>query len=686
MIGLESTRPDIIGKMAAFDGECIHTTHGTGCYTAHSDVKMIHRQCEINGLTAEPACVIANVESQFAYPRGPFYHAWIHTLEHEFHDDVTGTSIQDAYYNSTDATVPDLDTQATTFNQGRDNANNAFAQKLNTQVSSTSSVPVIVYNPLGMERRDPVELDVTFSSAPAAVQVLDPTGTEVPSQITSKTGNTAHVLFVADVPSVGYAVYEVKPVAQASTFNTGVSASSNTTLQNNYYTVSIDNTGDISQIQDKALNKALLSGACRWEMRNDNSTSYPAWEMQYADVSSAPREVVDQGAVATVVENGPVRATIKVTRTRANSTFTHLYQLYSDSAGARIVVNNNINWNTQNTILKAGFYLSASNTNSTFGLGIGTIDRPVMNNMRYEVPAQQWAATTNTDGTYGTAILAIFKYGWSKMANNSLHLSLIHTPVDLSQYVGDIGQTSCSYAVYGFPGTWKNGVENQAQRFNMPLVPFATTAHTGTLGKTFSFVAPTDPSKVSIMAVKLAEKSNDVVIRVREINGQGANVALQFANNITGGEVDGLEKAVTSPSTPATISGNQISFQIKRYQLRAFKVTPGSLISTSIGGRQESYAPLAATWDFKVSLNAGGRKGLVRVAIERGELVRKVFVTNSMGKLVTTLYSASGASASPQRLDWNGKSAGGNAVPSGLYIVNVVTDRARTSAQMAVMQ
>ena len=685
LVQFETTNPDIISKMSAYDGECIMTTHGTGCYTAHGDIKIRHRQCEINGYTAEPAAVIANTVAGAAYPRGPLWHAWVHTLEHEFHDDVTGTSINDAYYNSTDATAPDLDTQATTFNQVRNTANAAVAQKLNTQVSTTGSVPVVVYNPIGQDRRDPVELDVTFGSAPAAVQVLNPAGQEVPSQIISKTGNTVHVLFIADVPSVGYAVYEVKPAAQATTFTTGVSAPNATTLQNNYYTVTIDNTGDISQIQDKVLNKPLLSQACRWEMRNDNSTAYPAWEMQYADVSSAAREVVDQAVASQVVENGPVRATIKVTRTRNGSSFTHMYQLYSDSAGRRVVVDNTVNWNTNNTILKAGFYLSASNPNATFGLGIGTIDRPNMTSQRYEVPAQQWAAISNSDGTFGTAIMNTYKYGWSKMQNNSLHLSLIHTPSSLGTYDGDKRTHTFTYAIYGFSGNWRNGVENQTQRFNMPLVGFTTTAHAAApqFGNLYSFVRPDDPTKFQIMSCKLAEKSNNVIVRVRELNGQSSDVNLFFANNITGKEVNGVEKDVASP-TPITISGNKLGFTIKRYSLRSFSVTLGA---TDVGrGHGANYLPGSDVANFKVGLTSFGKQTVVKFNIANGESVRKVYVADMMGRLVSVLYNGSSSLPASSRINWSGKNDNGKTASTGVYIVNVVTNRTVRSARLSVVQ
>ena len=405
--------------------------------------------------------------------------------------------------------------------------------------------------------------------------------------------------------------------------------------------------------------------------------------MQYADVSSAAREVVDQTVVAQVVENGPVRATISVTRSRAGSSFTHLYQLYSDSCGRRIVVNNTVNWNTNNTILKAGFYFTASNPNATFGLGIGTIDRPNLNTQRYEVPSQQWAALTNSDGTFGTAVMNTYKYGWSKMQNNSLHLSLIHTPSSLGTYDGDKRVHTFPYAIYSYSADWRNGVENQTQRFNMPLVGFTTAAHTGTLGNTYSFVRPEDPTKLQIMSLKIAEKSNNVVLRVREINGQTSNVNLFFTNNIAGQEVNGLEKDV-APSTPVTISGNQLSFAIKRYQLRAFSVVPGTPVA--VRGHTANYLPGPGGTIFNVGLMGIGKRSLVKFTIGNGESIRRVYVSDMMGRLVRTLYSGSMPLSGASKMDWNGMNDNGKIASTGVYIVNVVTDSARKSMQMAVVQ
>ena len=70
----------------------------------------------------------------------------------------------------------------------------------------------------GIERSDVVEASVQFSqgSAPANLRVLDPQGNAVPSQVLSKSddGRTLKILFLARVPSVGLAVYDVQSTAE----------------------------------------------------------------------------------------------------------------------------------------------------------------------------------------------------------------------------------------------------------------------------------------------------------------------------------------------------------------------------------------------------------------------------------------------------------------------------------------
>lgn len=63
-----------------------------------------------------------------------------------------------------------------------------------------------------------------------------------------------------------------------------------------------------------------------------------------------------------------------------------------------------------------------------YDLGLGTIKRGNNTEKAYEVCAQQWADMTAPDNSYGISILNNCKYGWDKPNDNTLRLTLFHSP------------------------------------------------------------------------------------------------------------------------------------------------------------------------------------------------------------------------------------------------------------------
>src|SRR5262249_21975481 len=141
-----------------------------------------------------------------------------------------------------------------------------LASALNT---AAVGVPVVVYNPLSIAREDLVEAVIVFSSGvPAAVRVFDLNGNEVPSQMGTPSGNTASVVFLADVPALGAAVYDVRPSSTPSSLNTGLSISTSQ-LQSSRYSVNLNANGDVISILDKLNNRQLLTTPIRWDFLYD---------------------------------------------------------------------------------------------------------------------------------------------------------------------------------------------------------------------------------------------------------------------------------------------------------------------------------------------------------------------------------------------------------------------------------
>jgi alpha-mannosidase len=674
--------PAQISALPVYDGELVMKTHGTGAYTAHADIKTRNWRNEVLAFSAEQASVIAEWAANAPYPRDALKSAWIRVLWNQMHDGVTGTSIPDAY---TKYSIPALDSSIAAFSGTLTAANDGVAALLDTRVNDPAGIPMVVFNPLAMDRRDLVEASVTFpGAAPAEVRVFDAAGGEVPSQKTAVAGQTVNFAFMASVPSTGYAVYEVRPSTTACALATGMTAGA-TALENSQYKVTIDANGDISGIIDKRNgSRELLAQPARLEMRNDNSTQWPSWEVLYADVSAAARGYVDQAVIKRVMESGPARVSVQVKRTKDGSSFTQYYRLSADSTGF-LEVANDITWNTSSTMLKAGFSLKASNPKATFDLGVGVIERPNMTANLYEVPAQQWADLTNADNAFGTAILADYKRGWDKSSDNTLHLTLIHSPSGTNYgYTGDKFQHKFSYGIYGHAGTWSSGgVVRQGLRFNNPLIAFQAGAHAGAAGKSLSFVA-CDPSKIAVMAVKKAESGNEYVVRIREIAGSSTpqTVSLTFPRSasVTGArELNGAEEDSVQAKANVTASGNTISLTIGKYQIRTIAFALGNVLGVRQGpGNRVARGGLSVRQ---------ARSGSIAIQLPSpaGEITR-VAISDVNGRAVCTLFENDQRAASaPDRVDWDGR-ANGEKVRAGIYFVTVSTGAGHMSRKIKIVR
>jgi alpha-mannosidase len=565
--------------LPVYDGELLMRIHGNGCYTSQAAMKRWNRQNELLADAAERVSVIADWLGAADYPQTTLDEAWIRFLWHSFHDDITGTSIPSAYHFSWNDEILSLNQFASVLSSGV----GGICQALDTQ---TDGIPVVVYNPLGMTRRDIVEAALLYEAAPPAyVQVFDG-GAEVPSQVLSRDDHSITVAFSAEVPSVGFKVYDVRPSSQPCTLETGLSIS-NTTLENALYRVTINQAGDIASIRDKQNDRELLSAPCRLELLSDYSPSWPAWEIRYEDVQQLPYAYVGGPAELKILEDGPARVALQITRTSGLeeiSTFVQTISLTSGDAG-QIKVQNNIDWNTTGTLLKASFPMTAFNSHATYDLGMGTIQRPNNHYNLYEVPAQQWADITHPDGTFGISILNDCRYGWDKPADNLLRLTLLHTPAVNTSYTDqatqDIGQHKLTYAIAPHTGDWVSGqTPQQAARLNQPLIAFQSQKHSGSLGRAYSFLQVDSP-QVFVKAIKKAQRSDEWIVRFQELYGTAAsNIHVTVGSGIQSArEVNGCERDVAG----AAVTDGALQFSMTKYQPKTFALTltpPGNSVAS----------------------------------------------------------------------------------------------------------
>jgi len=683
--------PAMVAALPQYEGELLLTKHGTGCLTSWAPMKLKNRRNEQRAALAEFAGVAANcfTKGSFAYPQDTIRHAWWRLLSHQFHDDLTGTSIPQAY---TAFSLPGLDSSFRDFSHALDLANSAMAQSASQVLSTNASiedgrVPIVLVNSLSFERTEIVEAVVNFGvAAPAGVRAFDQSGHEVAAQIVAVDGQNVSIAFVATVPSAGYAVYEVKPSAQTAVPDPSLTIDATTgVMENSFYKVTIDRNGDLASIIAKKATtggQELLSSPCRLEMRPNEATMMAAWEVTYGSCTATPTFVSGNVRI-TAAESGPARISLKVTRNSGSSQFTQYIQLGAGEAGKRITICNEINWLSLGSLLKAGFPLTCSNPNATWDLGIGTIQRPNMAGNRYEVPGQQWADITNSNGVYGVSILNDCKYGWNKERDNKLNLTLIHSPDAQGYgYQGDlssvpaVGIHKFTYAIYGHAGSWVNGTVREARSLNQPVYAYQTVAHAGTSSARSVSLLSVDTAQVDVMAIKKAEKSNNYIVRVREAMGKSINNAkLVFTKPVTSVvEVTGTEDLLAGATQPQ-ISGNIISFNLTKYKPRAFSVDLG--VASHVNPRLRD--PIASSLKsyFTLYMTLGNKRAVV-ISIPADRSIRRVSITDVAGRHIRDLTPQNG------HFYWDGRNRNGAPITQGMYLLRCETSHGQQAAFLSL--
>jgi alpha-mannosidase len=415
---------------------------------------------------------------------------------------------------------------------------------------------------------------------PRSLQVVGPDGRPVPTQVFEDNGGVRRILFLARVPSVGYAVYDVQ-AAEPGAIESALKVTESS-LENARYRIALNGDGDVASIFDKKLNKELLQTPIRLAIKSDTPTQWPAWNIDWAEQQKPPRTYVSGPANIRISESGPVRVALEVSRETEGSKFVQTVRLSAGDAGNRVEFGNVIDWKSSNANLKATFPLTATNWNATYNWDIGTIQRGTNDERKYEVPSHQWFDLTDRSGSFGVTVLSDCKYASDKPDDSTLRLTLLRTPGIApnagygDQGTQDWGHHEFVYGLASHAGDWRTEQTDwQAQRLNQPLLAFQSSSHAGLLGRTFS-ILQVNNSRVRVLALKKAENTDEVIVRIVELNGQPAsNVRLRFAGSVVSArEVNGQEL----PLGPASVINGQLVTSLGRYQPRTFavKLTPPS--------------------------------------------------------------------------------------------------------------
>ncbi|MCE1198400.1 MAG: glycosyl hydrolase-related protein [Marinilabiliales bacterium] len=571
--------PAIEAKLPVYQGDLLLVEHSSGSMTSASYMKRLNRKNELLAQTAEQMAVMAGWINGSPYPLETLNKSWELLLGSQMHDVLPGTAIPSGYPLAWNDEFVAQNGFASVFTR-------ALGEVTSQMHIAAKGRALAVYNPVARDREDVCTAEMEFPEPTEHLRVTDAQGKELPAQILSRKGNNITFLFLAKVPSMGIALFDVTASAKrGNKMDTGLSIEPNS-LENEYYRVTLDDNGDIRQILDKKSGRLLLSAPSRLAFLHESPRKEPAWNMFWSDRKNPPFAYMDKEPVIRMVENGPVRVAFEVTRKGENSIIRQTLSLAAGQAGKRIEVDNKIDWQSTGVSLKATFPLTAENENATYNLGVGTIQRNTNHENKFEVPSKYWFDLTDKSGKFGVSILEDCKYGSDKPDDKTLRLTLMYTPSAnlcptwLYQASQDWGIQQFKYGLYSHDGDWSTSeTQRQAEFLNRPLLACEVSNHNEKGSSSQSFIR-FNSEKVGIMALKKAEESDHLIIRVNELSGKDQHgILLSLPGKITDAyEVNGQEQKIGEIRP----KNNQLEFDLTGSSLRSFAIKLDPLAKTSV--------------------------------------------------------------------------------------------------------
>ncbi len=577
--------PEVPGKISipTWKSELYFEYH-RGVMTTQAKHKRSMRESSEEVLNAEKWSSLAWLDGR-AYPAAELTEDWKKVLFNQFHDLAAGSGIGVIYKDAQkDYAVVRWSTNAITGG-----ARQTLLERVNTQGEGT---PVVVMNPLGWARSGEVTVEVQMAPGGTAndYMVTGNGAAHAAAHVLRRdavTGETTLRIEAENVPALGYKVMWVKQQAAKANPDEKPTVSEENgafVMENARLRVTVSKaTGCITSLYDKAAQaETLAAGVCGNELQafKDTPKEYDAWNIDPGTLDQKPTELTMVDAVTAGGE------TVTVKRHWQSSTFEQTLRLTPTSDV--VDVDNRIDWHETHVLLKAAFPLAVRNDFATYEIPFGSIERTTLRTnswekAQFEVPAQRWADLTGADGRMGMSLINESKFGYD-CAGNVLRLSLLRSPT-WPDANADRGMHDFHYAIYPHAGDWKQAMTvRHGWEYNYRLTATTTTGHAGAMAAEHSFVA-VDAPNVVLTAVKKAEDSDGLVLRMYEWAGKAATVAVHVPAGATGATVTNMMEK--PEGAPLVVEGDTVKVGIKPYEILTVRV------SYPVGGKSGSAAGMA---------------------------------------------------------------------------------------------
>lgn len=519
-----------------WDGE-LYLEYHRGTYTSQAFVKRKNRELELKLKYIEFLKTYEALEenSFTSYPQDLLNEAWEIVLRNQFHDTIPGTAIAEVYedvrieYAQADALINET---------------------LSTDVAENEN-SYTIYNDASYTRAGLICVEDTESDW------VDANGTYLDKQLTSE----GTLVYVPEVPALGTTtiikqitrkVEEIHPF----TFENNV-------LTTPYYTITFNDTGEITQIVDIENKRNVLKEnehANVLRVFEDKPIRYDAWDIDMFYQEKQYSVELNQPLKSDVI--GPLVVVLSVSYKYQNSTISQEIKCYRDSR--RIDFVTNVEWKEHQQLLKVAFPVNVRSTEATYEIQFGNVKRPTHWNTswdyaRFETVGHKWADLS--EGNYGVALLNDSKYGYD-IKDHVMRLSLIKSGIHPDPDA-DQGHHEFTYALLPHKDDWFTGnVDKESYDLNQPLIVNQKQA------PIIRSLVELSTNRIVVDSVKKAEKENAMIIRLHEQTG--SHLSAEMILNFPVGkwiETDLMERPIAEWGR-----GSQIEMEIAPYEIKTYMV------------------------------------------------------------------------------------------------------------------
>jgi len=518
-----------------------------GTLTTIGKTKRNNRDAERMMRETEFMLALATATRGVDYPTKDIDRLWKVVLINQFHDILPGTSIQEVY--------ADTDAEYAALFAELDSDNGPLLSAAHLIGGDTARV----FNFTGHDR------DGDLAILPDGLDGIVSGGVARAVQTIHAPDGRRHA--AAPIHGIGpqgwVALGRATPPEERTTLKVTTDC-----LENALIAVRFDATGEITSVLDKARDRELIprgQRANRLVAFEDKSVEWDAWDIDwYFAEQSWP---FGTKAEVEVIETGPHRAALRITRRYKAST---LVQIVSLTEGARqVTFDTQIDWHEKQTVLKAMFPFDLNTAEIRSEIQFGHVTRATHRNTswdkaRFEASMHRWVDMSEPD--FGAALLNDCKYGYSAH-DQEVGLSLLRGPV-WPHPEADMGRHRIRYALMIHDGIADlERVHHAAESFNNPL---RVTGTPGDVGDERFSLARFSAGNVAIETVKQAEDGSGLILRLYEHANRRASGRLTFGLPVAAVRTTNLME--DAMSEPLEIRDGGVDLTFRPFEIVTVKV------------------------------------------------------------------------------------------------------------------